>query len=350
MPPLTAPFVVTVNEGDALEYELTLQDEAGLPLPLASLTTLRLWLTDEATGATINSRSNQDVKNANGGTFHPTSGLYTQILDPADSQIVGTMLRELQPEMHRALVEAVWTSGGVSRQKRWEVLIRVVNLGKAGSALAPLQDNALLSLEELRAALNIKHGGSEISGTESSEAALAEFINACSDALETQTGRRLKSRTYTDLYRRVWPDKVLAGAWLDLEWPITTLTAVEIDGTAQTTWMPGDAGHPDEKQVYVLEGTDPKHGRDRLHKTSGWCGGELVKLTYTAGYGPNGFPIPGDLKQAIVVLARDWYYLRDRQHQNVLSRSLQGEAVTYINDALPRQFRALVNSYRRWSA
>jgi uncharacterized phiE125 gp8 family phage protein len=213
------------------------------------------------------------------------------------------------------------------------------------TAAFTLQDNALLTFAELRHALAIKGNDQDLF--------LAQFINTCSDALETQTGRRLKSRTYTDLYRRVWPDKVLAGAWLDLEWPITTLAAVEIDGTVQTLWMPGDAGSPEDKDVYVLDDHDPKHGRDRLHKTSGWCGGELVKLTYTAGYGvvgPPAFPIPGDLKQAIVVLARDWYYLRDRQAQNVQSRAMQGEAVTYINDALPRQFRALINSYRRWSA
>lgn len=350
MPPLVAPFVITVNEGDAVEYQLTLQDEAGVPLPLATLTTLRLWLTDEASGTTINSRSNQDVKNANDGTYHATSGLFTMVLSAADNPIVSATLRELQPEMHRALLEAVWTSGGIPRQKRWEVLIRVVNLGKAGSALSPLQDNALLSLEEIRAALNIKTGDSDLSATASQDAALADFINTCSDALETQTGRRLRSRAYANLYRRIKADKLTGCAWLDVEWPITALTLVEVGGTEQTLWMPGDAGSPEEKQVYVLEGHDPKHGRDRLYRTGGWSAGALAKLTYTAGYGVTGFPIPGDLKQAIIVLARDWYYLRDRQAQNVQSRAMQGEAVTYINDALPRQFRALIDSYRRWSS
>jgi uncharacterized phiE125 gp8 family phage protein len=208
-----------------------------------------------------------------------------------------------------------------------------------------LQDNALLSVADLKGALGIKNSDQDV--------ALAGFINACADALETLTGRRLKTRTYTNEYLYVRADRVLGCEWFDVESPITALTALEYDGAVQTRWMPGDAGSPEDFDVYVLEARDPKHGRDRIFRRGGWAPGALVKRTYTAGYGvvgPPAFPVPGDLKQAILVLARDWYYLRDRQLQNVQSRSADGQAVTYVNDALPRQFRALLLSYQRVAA
>jgi uncharacterized phiE125 gp8 family phage protein len=212
-------------------------------------------------------------------------------------------------------------------------------------AAVTLQDNALLTVAELKAALGIKSTDQDV--------ALVAFIGACSDCLETHTGRRLKSRTYTDEYRYVEADQVLGATWLDVEWPITAIAALEVNGVAQTVWLPGDAGSPEDKDVYVLEARDPKHGRDRLYRRSGWTPGSLVKRTYTAGYGvagPPAFPIPGDLKEAMRTLAVDWYYHRTRQSEPVVSRATSGETVTYVNEAFPRRFRPLMTAYKRWRA
>jgi uncharacterized phiE125 gp8 family phage protein len=208
---------------------------------------------------------------------------------------------------------------------------------------ATLADNALLTVAELKAALTIANTTQDL--------ALAGFIGACSDALETLTGRRLKSRAYTGEYLYVKAERVLGCEWLDVEYPITALTLLEVDGAAQTIWMPGDAGSPEDQDVFVLEARDPKHGRDRIFRRSGWPPGAFVKRTYTAGYGvvgPPAFPIPGDLKEAILALAVDWYYLRTRQAEPVISRSTAGETITYVSTALPRRFGALIAAYRRW--
>jgi hypothetical protein len=207
-----------------------------------------------------------------------------------------------------------------------------------------LQDNALLTLAELKAALNVKNNDQEV--------ALAQLIGEISDATESFFGRRLKTRAYTGEYLYVKADRVLGCEWLDVEWPITALTLLEVDGTAQTIWMPGDAGSPEDKDVFVLEARDPKHGRDRIFRRGGWPIGALVKRTYTGGYGvvgPPAFPIPGDLKECVRSLAVDWYYTRTRQAEPVVSRSTAGETITYVNEALPRRFRALANAYRRWA-
>jgi uncharacterized phiE125 gp8 family phage protein len=211
------------------------------------------------------------------------------------------------------------------------------------AAAVALQDNALLTIGELKAALTIK-------GTEQ-DVAIAQFINVCSDAMETHTGRRLKSRIYTDEYLYVQRDRVLGIEWLDVEHPITMLTNIDVSGVAQSLWQPGSPGSPEDRDVFVLEGRDPKHGRDRLWRRAGWPDGALVRRTYTAGYGavdPPGFPIPGDLKEAVLSLAVEWYYLRTRQAEPVIARSSGGETVTYVNDSLPRRFTALLASYRRW--
>jgi uncharacterized phiE125 gp8 family phage protein len=200
----------------------------------------------------------------------------------------------------------------------------------------PLQANALVTLAELKGYLLIT--GNELDLT------LARYINGVSDALETLTGRRLVSRPYAE-YRYVADEWVLGNAWLDVEAPITALTALSISGTVQTTWMPGDTGSPDTKDVFVLE------GRDRLFRCGGWPCGALVSRVYTAGYSdapPATFPIPGDLKQAVLTLAGDWYYRRSRQADPVISRSAGAETITYVNEALPRAFPTLLNSYRRW--
>lgn len=203
-----------------------------------------------------------------------------------------------------------------------------------------LQDNALLTLEELKAALQIT--------ASDQDAALEAFINGCSDAVESLTGRRLASRTYTAEYLTIRAEWVLGIEWLDVEWPITALDLLQIDGAGQTVWLPGNPGSPDTFDVYVLEARDPKHGRDRIFRPAGWPVGALVRRTYTAGYGADPFGIPGDLKQAVLTLAGDWYYRKTRQADPVISRSAGAETITYVNEALPRTFPTLVNQYRRW--
>jgi uncharacterized phiE125 gp8 family phage protein len=206
------------------------------------------------------------------------------------------------------------------------------------TGVIPLQANALLTLAELKAYLLITGNEQDLT--------LASYINGVSDALETLTGRRLVSQTYTQEYRYITPETVIGTAWLDVESPITALSALSIGGTAQTVCLPGGPGSPDTYDVFVLEGR-----RDRLIRPAGWPLGALVSRTYTAGYSaapPAAFPIPGDLKQALLTLSGDWYYRRSRQADPVISRSAGAETITYVNEALPRAFPTLLNGYRRW--
>ena len=115
--------------------------------------------------------------------------------------------------------------------------------------------------------------------------------------------------------------------------------------------MPGVTGTPEDRDVFSSRARDPEAragsavpaGRlDARHARAAHLHGRLWRT------GRRAFPIPADLKQAVLTLAIDWYYLQTRQAEPVISRSAGAETVTYVNEALPRRFPMLINAYRRW--
>ena len=101
----------------------TLRDEAGVAVPLATMTTLTLTLRDQATRAIVNTRDRQNVLNANNVTFGATDGLVTWAVQPADLECVSGG----NEEVRRALFTARWSGG--SREHSWVILIPIENAG-----------------------------------------------------------------------------------------------------------------------------------------------------------------------------------------------------------------------------
>lgn len=99
--------VFNATERTSGKYTATIQDAAGTALPLASIVSAVLTLTDIKTGTVINSRDAQDVLNANNVTIHNTSGLLTWSLQPADNVIV-TSSEEW--ELHLAVFDIVYST------------------------------------------------------------------------------------------------------------------------------------------------------------------------------------------------------------------------------------------------
>ena len=122
-----------INELTSFQYTGTLKDETDTVIPLADLTTLTLTIYNLATLAVINSRSHQDIKNTNGGTFHATSGLLTMVFAPDDSPIIDGDLDFGEWEEHVALFEWTWDSG--AKGGNHQITLYVVNLGKVGTGL-----------------------------------------------------------------------------------------------------------------------------------------------------------------------------------------------------------------------
>ena len=201
-----------------------------------------------------------------------------------------------------------------------------------------LQANALLTLAEAKAALAIT-GASQ-------DPILEGLINGVSDEIETLLGRRLIAATYTGV-RLDGNGQCLL---ISPEWPITAVASCSLADVAQTIWMPGDSDAPEDHDVLVRDGADPKHSRWGIYRWAGWpLGMSNVKLTYTAGYGAVGFALPGDLKEAAAELLRERYHRQTRQEQGVSSRSVMGESVTFMPVSLGPGFWRTIAAYRRWA-
>ena len=107
-------------------YSGTLKDRAGAAIASASLTTLTatLYAPGYTAGSNIvNSRSAQNVLNANNCTLHATSGLFEWEIQPADT----TMLTTESTAFHILLLQ--WTSASVGNGKH-EVLFLIQALEK----------------------------------------------------------------------------------------------------------------------------------------------------------------------------------------------------------------------------
>jgi len=115
-----------VRERCTAKYTATIEDESGTALAAASLTTLTLTLYDRETGTIINSRSAQNVLNANNVTVS-AAGVMVWSMQPADNAIVGSPAAG-QPEIHIALFEWTWASG--AKAGKYEVQIDVTQLTK----------------------------------------------------------------------------------------------------------------------------------------------------------------------------------------------------------------------------
>jgi hypothetical protein len=121
-----------VNEKSSAKYTATIVDEAGSPVPSATLQTLSLWLYDDTTKTIINSRgeyagAGQDVltPGTHGVTIHPTDGTLTWDMTPEDNACVGSD----DPEIHYAVFKGSWLNGARGFTHRVELI--VANLGPA---------------------------------------------------------------------------------------------------------------------------------------------------------------------------------------------------------------------------
>ena len=123
------------KEGCSSVYEGDLVDVDGTtPIPLSAISTITLTLYNAdvrepspTTGNIINSRNQQNVKNANDVTIHNTSGHITWNMSGLDNPIID---ETKSTEKHIALFEFTYTSGSVQKDGKHKVEIRVENLRK----------------------------------------------------------------------------------------------------------------------------------------------------------------------------------------------------------------------------
>ena len=101
---------VTINSGESCNLSGTLKDTSDATITLIS--TLKLTLFDESSGAIINSRKDQDVNGANGGTF--SAGTFTIELDGDDTVAVGD-IEDQQTQNRIARIQWSYSDGDSTR-------------------------------------------------------------------------------------------------------------------------------------------------------------------------------------------------------------------------------------------
>lgn len=104
------------KERTSSQYTVTLKDDAGVAIPKANVSSLKLTLfnLDDDGQTIINSRNAQEQAPGFTGdvTMHATSGLVTYNLTPADNQMILLTPGQLQRyERHRLIVDATLTNG-----------------------------------------------------------------------------------------------------------------------------------------------------------------------------------------------------------------------------------------------
>lgn len=102
-----------VQEGESCNIVATFSF-AGATIAKSAIITLRLTLYDLATNEVINSREDQNIRDANDGLLS-TNGTLTLRLGPDDNTVVGDLLDAGDFETHVVRLEWTWDDGVKTR-------------------------------------------------------------------------------------------------------------------------------------------------------------------------------------------------------------------------------------------
>lgn len=110
-----------VKEDSTYQVSGTFKDEAGVAIPAASLTTVKMWLTDHLGGVINSHGSGTDILNTGQGVVS-SAGLLTLTLLPADNPIVGPNADSI--ERHLLIIEWAWAT---TKKSHAVIYLMVVN-------------------------------------------------------------------------------------------------------------------------------------------------------------------------------------------------------------------------------
>lgn len=185
---------------------------------------------------------------------------------------------------------------------------------------------SILTMDEAKEFLGIV-GASE-------DVLVESLVMASTLRCETETARKLVSRTYTDeKYNGT------GNASLRLrQYPVTAVSAWNL----LTTDAP-EAWTPQSLTTYPVVVAEPVKDTIVSRNTAFAWGVMNHQLTYTAGL----TSIPEDLKTACRLILMDLWKQKDKVLAGVASQSFNGQSVTYRNDEIPVAAASLLMPYRR---
>lgn len=106
-----------VQSGESCNVVVTFQDLTGVTIVKASLITLTVTQFEQKTAAIINSRNDQSILDANGGSV-ANDGTLTLRLQPLDSVIANTNTNVETSEVHVLRFDFTWSDGVSTRTGR----------------------------------------------------------------------------------------------------------------------------------------------------------------------------------------------------------------------------------------
>lgn len=118
---MTIPHTTLTGVKEDSTYRITavLKDEAGVAIPQADLTTVKMWL-KHSDGTVINSRSDVDINNTGPATID-SSGNLVLVLTPDDNPFLGSGV----VETHILTIEWTWNAG--ASKSHAEIHLKVEN-------------------------------------------------------------------------------------------------------------------------------------------------------------------------------------------------------------------------------
>ena len=124
--------IVSVPQGASCNLVVTFADASGSAIAKTNLATLKATVYDAATLAVINSRDDQNVLDANGGTV-ATDGTLTLRLQPLDNTIVDGTLEAGHTESHVVRLTWTWSDGVATRTgvQEWQYGVEKLPVAEA---------------------------------------------------------------------------------------------------------------------------------------------------------------------------------------------------------------------------
>lgn len=189
----------------------------------------------------------------------------------------------------------------------------------------------LTTLANAKAWLNIS--------TTTDDALLTRLVSSASQFVQSWLNRTIASANYTDSYTGSGSDTLALA-----NYPCTAVSSLIIAGQTVSPSPGGmQAGYVfDDRFIYLIgnafaSSAFPSAAPNRFPK---WPP-KGVQITYTAGYAST----PPDIEQAVLELIALKY--TDRQHFGQISKSLNGEVVSFFVGDMPAGTKTLLTNYRK---
>jgi hypothetical protein len=291
----------------------TLLDTDGVAIPLANIVSCTLTMTNARTGAALNSRSAQNVLNANNVTINSTTGAITWLIQTGD-----TDLEDTTQDWEDHVATFTWT-------------YETSKVGKHTHRLHCTQFMSLCTVEDVRLIFDAIPANHET---------LVEFlIETFTQRAELECDRRFrKSTAASPTTEYVSPHHSNLFHYRVKRFPIDSITSIKQASDAD---FAGSGAETLETDAYQF---NADLGLVKMQWTSFMSGEKTVQIIYAGGLALETGAVPLDLRFAAARQVAFWYQRRSQPGVTEIAVSRAGrERIMSPMDLLPEVHQTLQN-------